>query len=392
MMKRLGTAMIALSLTGCATMKSGRVESNPPTPGSNITEWLRERAAAGGITILPPGEYVLSGTVKFGSGSGLQGPATLRIDFEGTPPTEKDAFGGDNAALLASGTDIFFENLTIRKSFVDGSYGMGIMTENGSKDVTIRNVEISGYSARYGIHVIETDGFEISGCHIHDFMVNTAADMILDSPAGIRVSRSTHGVLNGNRIIDIEVGDVGVQSISPIRPAYGEQSYQSDNITMMECKDVAVVGNVLQTSGEGLDILLCSRITVVGNTIADQWNEGVKALGVSQSVIASNMIRDATVGIGLRRHMGVNYECWDNSITGNTILYTKQVFGFQTPGRSRRNVGHLAGIEMSKANHLVITGNTISDVQEKPLLVDGIRGDCPDCIIDNNLIRDGKGR
>ena len=387
MKQKLSFPAAALALAICVTCAPLDAAQPAPKSGADITQWLREAIAAGGIVIVPPGEYVISGPVKLGSHSGLRGPATLRIEFEGIAPTEKNAFGGDNAAFLASGKDISFEDLTIAKKFVDGSYGIGIMSTGGSADITIRNVEISGYSARYGIHLIETAGFEISGCHVHSFMVNTAADMILDSPAGIRISRSHHGVVSDNRIVNIEVGDVGMQSISPVRPSYGEQSYQSDNITMMECKDVTVVGNVMETSGEGLDILLCSRITVVGNTISNQWNEGVKALGVSQSVIANNMISNATVGIGLRRHMGINYECWDNSITGNTILYTKPVFGLSSPGRSRRELRHLAGIDIEKANYLTITGNTISDVQEKPLMAEGIRGDCPECVSENNFIR-----
>ena len=271
-----------------------------------------------------------------------------------------------NAAIFAGGAGIRIEGVTLAKRFLDGSYGVGVLIAPGSRNVTLRNLEIHGYSARYGIHIVESENFEISGCVIRDFLMDTVADMILDSPAGIRVTRSRNGIISGNRILRIEVGPRGYASISPVRPGYGRQTYQSDHLTVMQCRSVAIVGNVLDTSGEGIDLLLSRECTVSANTIGNIWFQGIKMLGVRYCSVTGNVIRDCLQGIGLAGHAAMKTDCVGSTVTGNTILNPGAPGVFSVPAKERAGLGGAFGIEITGCcRDNVVSHNVVLDTQEK---------------------------
>jgi len=193
---------------------------------------------------LGPGSYRITRPLHLSSGAALIGSGKIIIDFD------SEKMDASNAALYGQGQDIRLEGISIAKRFRNGSYGVGVLIAAGSQNIAVRNVEISGYSARYGIHIVESENFEITGCYIHDFLMDTSADMIVDSPAGVRVTRCKSGVISNNRILRIEVGERGYTSASPLRVAYGRQTYQSECLTIMQCRAITVAGNVLETSGE----------------------------------------------------------------------------------------------------------------------------------------------
>lgn len=308
---------------------------------------------------LPQGRYRITGSLVLDAGCGIAGSGTLDVDFD---TLQAD---GSNAALRCQGSNIRIEGIKIAKRFVDGSYGIGILLGGqGHKDIRIHGVDISGYSARYGIHLVECEDFEISNSHIHDFMMDSSADMIRDSPAGIRVTRSRRGVISNNRIFRIEVGSGGRVSASPMVPKYGKQGYQSDLMTVVACREIAITGNSLATSGEGIDLLLSQECTVAGNTIRDIWFQGIKMLGVSFTTISGNVIRDCYQGVGLADHAQFHSDCCGNAISGNTILDSGSAGSFGVPGPGRVRYGVPAGVDVHDASdYNVITGNVIMDTQ-----------------------------
>lgn len=321
------------------------------------------------IVTLGPGTYRITRPLRLSSGYGLIGPGKILVDFDSA--TMDDA----NAALRGAGRDIRVEGITVEKRFRDGSYGMGILIASGSENVVVRNVEIRGYSARYGIHIVESESFEITGCYIHDFIMDTTADMILDSPAGIRITRSQNGIISNNRIQRIEVGAQGYVSISPVRPAYGKQLYQSDCITVMQCRRITLVGNVLDTSGEGIDLLLSQDCTVSANSIRNIWFQGIKMLGVRYSAVTGNVLRDCKQGIGLAEHVTEKTECVGNTVTGNTILDSGSPGTFRVPAAERISPLSAFGIDLDGNCHdNTIAHNTILDTQAKKTMTLPIHG------------------
>jgi parallel beta-helix repeat protein len=323
------------------------------------TAAIQSAIDATGIAIVPPGVYRITRPIRMSNGQKLTGNGTMSIDFNTLKPQES------TAAVLVDGDDVLIRGIHIIKKFVDGSYDSGIIVVKGHKNITIREVEVSGYSARYGIHIIEADGFEVTGCFIHDFMMNEAADMIADSPAGIRITRCKRGVVSNNRVMNIEVGPRGRASISPLRPKYGPQGYQSDHVTLAQCSEISVTGNVLQTSGEGIDLLLSRHCTVTGNIIADIWFQGVKMLGVSGSTVTGNSIRDCYQGIGLANHDSFRRPCFANIISGNTILNTGSSGSFDVPASTRVRYSGTYGIDVHEGcDQNVISSNVILDTQK----------------------------
>ena len=319
------------------------------------TTAIQAAVDATGIAYLPPGNYRITNQIKLLDRGGLMGPGTIIVDFDkGKPYTE-------NAAILVAGDDVGIEGVRIQKQFIDGSYDSGIVVRSGHRNITIRNVEISGYSARYGVHIIEAEDFEVTGCFIHDFMMNAEADMIEDSPAGIRITRSKRGVVSNNRLLKIEVGPTGRASISPLKPGYGPQGYQSDHITLHECSGVSLTGNVLETSGEGIDLLLSKDCAITGNVIRDIWFMGVKMLGVSYCTVTGNHISEAHRSIGLSGHG--SSACTGNAVVGNTILDPSSAGSFGAAAVQRP--GPPCGIEIERCEGNLITSNVILDTQNK---------------------------
>jgi len=324
--------------------------------------------------------YPIGSFVLIGSNKAVSGAATLVPTFD-LPVQASDA----NAALILAGENIRLQGLSIAKPFVDGSYGMGVLVRPGSRNVFLRDLEISGYSARYGILAVESVGIEITGCAVRDFMMNAAADMIQDSPAGIALKRCTNSVVLNNQIRKIEVGPQGRVSISPLVPTYGPQGYQSDNIYAGQCVGVLISGNTMQTSGEGIDVLLSRQSTVTGNSIDDIWFQGVKMLGAASLNVSRNTISNCYQGIGLATHP--LHECENNTVTGNSIFNTGTPGSFGVPAPGRVSYGATAAIYLggtSRSN--TITFNTVANPDLSAQMTAAIRTNGENNNILNNLV------
>lgn len=386
---------------------------------ADATAVLREALAREHVVQLPPGEFRITAPLRLESGQGLTGLGTIVVDFDTlvndaqtTKGWARDFSAPANAALYINGDNVRIEGIGIRKIFVEGSYGTGIASGNDRriKNVLIRGVEISGYSARYGIHLLNADDFEISNCYIHDMMMNGSSDMIRDSPAGLRAAYSTRGVIRGNRIIRIEVGPAGLESISPLMPKYGPQGYQADNITLTKCDYLAVSDNILAVSGEGIDMQGCRHCSVTGNTMDTLWHFGLKVIYDTQyCTFSGNTIRDCALG-GIV--VSSSEVCGGNTLVGNTIVNTG-CGRFASEYKPYKNWNPIAielelgerngaGVEGVKAEgagpegpgmHNVLIGNIIYDDQAEPTCKYGIVEKKPDArephanLISGNLIR-----
>ncbi len=285
----LGTGMESLAASEFPTPMDYGAVGDGIADDSNA---LQQAATQGRVCHLASRVYRITRRILLPKDSGLIGPGEIRVDFD----THTVDF--QNVALLIQGDGVQIRNLEIHKVFLDGSYGIGIAAE-GHRGMTLEGVEISGYSARYGIHLIGCEMFSIRHCQIHDFMMDTTADMIADSPAGIRLTNCHDGIVQGNRLNRIEVGPTGMQSISPLRPAYGPQGYQSDHITGQTCDRILYQGNVLRTSGEGIDILYSENSILAGNVVHDIWFQGFKMLAAAFCPATGNLLEDCYQGIGL---------------------------------------------------------------------------------------------
>ena len=325
---------------------------------SDDTAAIRRALERTGSAKIPAGTYRTTAPIRLAAGQQICGDGVLLVDF--------DTGSGDasNAAVICAGDSTDVRGVTIRKKFIDGSYGTGILIPSGRRNVAVRDVEIEGYSARYGVHAIESRHIDISGCFIHDFMVNVRTDMIQDSPAGIRLTRCESCTVSCNRVSEIQVGAAGREAVSPLKPDYGPQGYQSDLITVVDCRDIALTGNVLRTSGEGIDLLISRRCSVTGNTIRDIWFQGIKMLGASDCTVTGNVISECYQGIGLTDHDGLGKPCTGNTILGNVVLDTGATGSFGVPAAGRVRYSGTFGIDIHEAcDRNVVSGNVVRDTQ-----------------------------
>lgn len=376
-MERLWVLLIGLLLVAqaalCAPLSPDKMPQMDALRGDGLaddTAALQNALDTRKSVALAPGSYRITRPLHLSSGAALIGSGKIIVDFDSEKMDES------NAALYGQGQDIRVEGISIVKRFRDGSYGVGVLIAAGSQNIVVRNVEISGYSARYGIHVVESENFEITGCYIHDFLMDTSADMIVDSPAGIRATRCKSGVISNNRILRIEVGERDYTSVSPLRAAYGRQTYQSDCLTIMQCRAITLVGNVLETSGEGIDLLLSQECTVNANSIGNIWFQGIKMLGVRFTSVSGNVLRDCLQGIGLAEHAALKTDCVGNTVTSNTILDSGASGTFRVPSRVREGLANAIGVDLKgRCLDNVVAHNTILDTQPKKTMITAIRQD-----------------
>lgn len=339
------------------------------------------------IVQLEGGTFRITRMMYVRDGGGVYGPGVVIHDFDVAPPPEHPS--PHDVAFRLTGSGITLDGFKIRKVFVDGSYGHGIVVR-GERDITVRNMEISGYSARYGIHIIECEGFTVSDNYIHSFMVNTETDMIQNSPAGLRVTRSKYGLVANNRIIDIEVGLEGMQSISPLIPSYGPQSHQADSMTIVQCEYVTISGNVCHNSGEGIDLLLSNHCTVTGNIVSNMFNEGIKMLGVSYTSVVGNSVSECIVGVGMQGHPPFDGECSGNTVTGNVFRNIGAQGSFSSEEHALRpHVGGRYSIIIRhhpESRYNIVTDNVSIDTTDPPTSNGDIRNNAgPTNLVESNL-------
>ena len=384
---------LLLSVLACFVAPVSAVDGEFVTPrdygavGNGVTNdrtAVQSALNTGKVIHLAGSSYRITSQLSIPAGGGIVGPGKIIHDFDPGLPNHTPSMS--DTALYTSGDDVLFEGFTIEKIFQDGSYGNGI-TADHVKDLTIRDLDISGYSARYGIHIVESEDFEITGCHIHDFMMNADSDMIADSPAGLRITRSHRGIVAGNRMLNIKVGPHGLESISPIRPEYGPQNYQSDHMTIMQSTGVVVSGNLCVTSGEGIDMLLSNSCTLTGNVVRDIWGQGFKMLGVSFCSVSGNFLSDCWQGIGLYYHDVLETEASGNSVTGNVIRDNGSPGSFGILASARINAQtHAIDIHDPECRYNVVANNVIIDTQETKTTASGVRNNGGSTnMITNNL-------
>ncbi len=317
------------------------------------------------------------------AGGGLVGPGVIVHDFD---PGRPDAPAPNDAALIVRGDGVRLEGFRIEKRFVDGSYSVGITAEHVRR-LSVRNVEITGYSARYGIHLVECADFEVAGCHIHGFSVDVVTDMIRDSPAGLRITRSRRGIVANNRIHDILVGPRGRAGVSPLVPTYGPQGYQSDLMTIVDCREIAITGNQGATSGEGIDLLLSRSCSASGNVISDIWFQAIKMLGVSDCAVTGNHLADCYQGVGLAGHPMRPDGATGNAIAGNVIRGVGATGSFGVAATNRVRYGSPCGVDLHDAGcrFNAVHGNAIGLADAAFPAIGGRRD--PSNAVSNNTVR-----
>lgn len=236
---------------------------------------------------------------------------------------DKNQYNNANAAIDIRANDVYVEDLKLEGPGTDGNKATGFYAENRTA-TRIKNCEITGYGVRYGVHFVDCTSPGVEFCFIHDFMMNVggvgAPDMIDNSPAGVRFTRCYEGYIRSNIFRRIEVGPSGRTSESELVPGYGAQGYQSDHITALDCNGTEITFNNMQTSGEGIDILLSSNLTVTDNYIYQIHGAGIKMLGTSSSDVSDNEIHRPCLGILMEDHPVFTSEvCRNNIIDGNLL-------------------------------------------------------------------------
>ncbi len=254
-----------------------------------------------------------------------------------------DGRGGGDLGRDSSGIHVAAPRATIRDCRIAGAlFGVYLREAPGSKVERTRVAGIAGLSAGEkgsGIHVWNTDGFELTGNEIHD---------VRD---GLYIQSSPHGLVRGNVARDLR---------------YGLHYMYSDDNTFED--------NVFENGAAGTTIMYSRRITFRHNQFLR--NRGFASVGLlfksCDDILAEyNLIADNARGIFIE---GSNRNLFrGNLVIGSDIAIVLYNSTLDTRFTGNSFIGNLAPLSLSgRRTETRFTGNYWSDNEALDLDGDGI--------------------
>ena len=283
----------------------------------------------GDIVYVDSGTYTLPTEITFGATQSGTAANPIRIVGAGATTILDRGTIASNASVFrfAGGHDISIESMVLK----EGGSTVNVLANSGSTDVSLKGLDISGFSTD-AVNVGAGDGgFSLTGSNIHDATAPTSVDGIdLDSVvnatvSGNTISRTRYGIYANNTFSLTISGNLFNLDVTGVE-AY-QSAYTADNSSI-----VNILGNIVTGSlGTGIDISASyGTATVRGNTISGATssfgltsggyvnvnsnelfnNSGGIQVGYFNTVTNNNVHDNLTYGI---------YVYGTSSVSGNTL-------------------------------------------------------------------------
>ena len=221
----------------------------------------------GDIVYVDSGTYTLPTEITFGATQSGTAANPIRIVGAGATTILDRGTIASNASVFrfAGGHDISIESMVLK----EGGSTVNVLANSGSTDVSLKGLDISGFSTD-AVNVGAGDGgFSLTGSNIHDATGPTSVDGIdLDSVvnatvSGNTISRTRYGIYANNTFSLTISGNLFNLDVTGVE-AY-QSAYTADNSSI-----VNILGNIVTGSlGTGIDISASyGTATVRGNTIS----------------------------------------------------------------------------------------------------------------------------
>lgn len=344
---------------------------------------LAANSAGGGIVYCPPGEYAIQYSILLYDNTELVG------DYNGnTTILAKDNLQESNAASP-------FTNVMVANS----DYLMPPDTGTSQSNIAVRNIAFNGNAANQeNVYMTGESTITLKGVYsatVERCYVFNCAN------TGISVTRANgpEKPTRGNvRILDNTV------DIMSVRNPDGSFLRGSLCIRVSAFIGVLVRGNVINYnpnptvpdwtptwSNDGIDVLGCSDVTIVGNIITLT----VDGIGATDSIfpnvsgsftIADNIIENY-LGFGIRSFQGKKLDSAINEITiTNNVVMGSQIDQMSsTAGPSQVGI-HVDTGDSTTATHFAVSGNVvIGPFALEAINLGASRGTCTGNSLDTNL-------
>jgi len=334
---------------------------------------LAVSAAGGGVVLLPAGTFSIDDAIL------MQDDTTLRGSGWQTKLVFVDHLGADSSHPVISNVDrtggnsnIVVENLycdgnkgttgtpkqvgwdTTAFPDTDGQGNRGCFSFRTVTNITVNRCRIDEAWAT-GIELEQCTGFDITRNRIHksaddgiginigssegsvaqNIISEVAKDRAYGGGSGIEIQDGVFGVtVAGNTIKDFSVsGPQGIQisSHTDEDPCY-EIAVTGNAITNIHfginvggdptpAHDITISGNTIAVLDRGIDVMVCEKVAITGNTIVSSGasGEGIYAPNTSSDIVVSgNMIvTTASASSGIHFDTTGTFTAW--SVVGNNI-------------------------------------------------------------------------
>lgn len=349
---------------------SSNLEARPPSAAASPLQGRIDRAAPGATIDVDAGTYAgdlyIDRAVRLvghgrprlvGSGSGSV--VLIRAADVTIEGFDIDGRGGGDLGKDSSGIHVAAPRATIRDCrIVNALFGVYLRDAPGSKVERTRIAGIRGKSAGEkgsGIHVWNTDGFEITGNEIED---------VRD---GLYIQSSPHGVVRGNTARNLRYG---------LHYMYSDDNTFEDNTfengaagtTLMYSRRITFRRNqFLHNRGfasVGLLFKNCDNVVAENNLIADNAR-GIFLEGSAHNVFRGNLVIGSDIAVVL-------YDSTtDTQFTGNSFIANLTPLSLS----GRRTETIFRGNYWSDNESLDLDGDGITDAPYRlSSLFDHVRG------------------
>jgi len=256
-------------------------------------------------------------------------PPTAPIRRDGNIYTFTGNITSDSDGIIIERNNVTLDGAgyTVQGIGSDVSKGIGVSGNN----VTIKNVEIATFG--YGVFLIGSSN-SVSG--------NT---IMYSKQDGIRGISSSNNSITGNQITSSNHDGIGLWGSSNYNSiAYNNITANNYNgIFLQDSSDNNIVRNNITAngawvSGDGIDIVASSNISIYGNIIANNWRAGIYLGASSNDSIAGNSIT-ANTQYGIELYSSSNNVVYHNNFVNNN----NQVYIWTPPSVNYWDDGYPSG-------------------------------------------------
>ena len=249
---------------------------------------------------------------------------------------------------LSGAHDISLEGLTLK----GGGATIDILANSGNTNVTLKDLDISGFSVA-GVRVGQgSTGFNITGSHIHDTAAFTGE--------GLAVDFADHAVVSNNDFSNVYYG---VFTTNALGLTISQNTFET-----IASQGINTTVNFSQPG---------SQVLVVGNTVTGSTNDGIFVnTGIAGSVVRNNIVTGAG-GNGITL-FGVGIIADSNQLFGNAGGL--EVLGSNTASNNQVHNNTRFGIETAGSGTANVIGNIVT---ANPI---GILINSSAAVVRNNLL------
>jgi hypothetical protein len=325
------------------------------TPDDTVA--LTKAISVGDTQLTPSARYRITSRITVPNGRRVVGDRTSVVEMDGSSFNGTTSYATNSLGFLLNGnTSGGLYGFHIKLINQTDELIAGAVAVRSCSNVSIENIEISGFRKSKVVAVDSCTDCFIDGNYIHDCLL---ASLTNGQLTGIDIDNNR---VSGVASTRISACDNVVENLT-CSPAFNTSfGYQTDGINVSHASSNrhTIDRNTLRNIGEGIDCF-GSRCSISNNMVFDAYAFGIKIIhGASRNAIKDNKIfAPGYAGIVIAGISVAPTDTEYNEVSGNFICDVNQAGNWTSQANAGIRVENDGGSKFAKRN--VIRNNTIAN-------------------------------